>query len=229
MLVDAEPGKVAVEVLAVLLRLEVAVGDAPVSDGAGHTMHELLDGVLPLGSVNLAIEVLADDDVGRQLAPGGRNLARRLLEEDLAVLPLDGSGAEFPLRRVERAFSLRWAECRLDFDRDPRGCRGSRGLGSRGLGGGSGRRAGQRGGGVESCHGKLLGLVKTGRRIRKSANEERVGHRKYTCVYHISKRSSARDGAVHESFRLPKWLGRGDRQKAAPSACYRKMLWSPVS
>ena len=154
MLVDAEPGKVAVEVLAVLLGLEIAVGGAPVGDRAGDAMHELLDGVLPLGSVDLAVEVLANDHVGGQLAPGGGNLAGRLLEEHLAVLPLDRGRPQLPLRRVKRTLRLDRAEGGMDVERRPSGA--SR---SGGRGGGGGRRAGQRCGGVESCHEwRLLGV-----------------------------------------------------------------------
>ena len=146
-LVDAQPGEIAIEVFAVLPRAEVAVLDAPVGDRAGHAMHELLDGVLPLGRVDFAVEVLAHDDVGRQLAPGGRNLARRLLEEHLAVLPLDRRRPQLPFGRVKRALDLRGAERRLDRKRLP----------GRPAGGRAGRlrggRGGEAGGGVECCHG----------------------------------------------------------------------------
>ena len=118
-LVDAEPGQVAVEVLAVGLRAEVAVADAPIGDRARHAVDELLDGVLPLRRVDLAVEVLAHDDVRRQLAPGGRNLTGGLLEEDLAVLPLDRRGAELPFRGVERAVDVDRTERRAHVEGRP--------------------------------------------------------------------------------------------------------------
>ena len=64
-LVHAEPGEITVEVLAVLRRLEIAVGDAPVGDRAGDAVHELLHGVLAFGRVDFAVEILADHHVGR--------------------------------------------------------------------------------------------------------------------------------------------------------------------
>ena len=147
MLVDAEPREVAVEVLAVLLRLEVAVGDAPIGDRAGDAVNELLDGVLPLGGVDLAVEVLAHHHIGGQLAPGRRNLTGRLLEEDLAVFTLDRRRPQLPFRGVEWAFSLNGAEGGLQLDRySPRGLAPSGACGSE-------LAAGQRGGRVDSCHG----------------------------------------------------------------------------
>ena len=147
-LVDAEPREVAVEVLAVLLRLEVAVGDPPIGNRAGDAVDELLDGVFPLGGVDLAVEVLAHHHVGGQLAPGCRNLAGRLLKKHLTVFALDSRRPQLPLRGVERAFCLNRAEGGLDFDRGS-AC----GLATPTDACGSGLVAGQRGGRVESCHG----------------------------------------------------------------------------
>ncbi len=143
-LVHAEPGEIAVEVFAVLLRFKVAVLDAPVGDRAGDAVHELLDRVLPFGRVDLAVEVLAHDNVRGQLAPGGRDFTGRLLEEHLAVLPLDGGRAELPLRRVEGARDVRRTEGRPDLDRLPGGCGRSVGI-VVGGGGRSGEGRGRRG------------------------------------------------------------------------------------
>ena len=120
-LVDAQPGEIAVEVLAILTRLEVAVGDPPVSDRPGDAVDELLDGVLALGGVNLAIKVLADDDVRRQLGPGGGDLAGRLLEEDLPVLPLDCGRPQIPFGGVKRRRHIGRAEGGRDGERLPSG------------------------------------------------------------------------------------------------------------
>ena len=111
---NAEPGEVTVEVFAVLWRLEVAVGNAPVGNRAGHPVNQLLDRVLALGCVDFTVEVLADDNIGRQLAPGSRNLAGRLLKQQLAVLAFDRCCAELPFGRVERTVHLDRAEGGLD-------------------------------------------------------------------------------------------------------------------
>ena len=77
-------------------------------------MDQLPDARLPLGGADLAVEILADHDVGGQLAPGGGDLAVLLLEEDLAVLPLDGGSAGLPLDGIEGVGHVRRAEERLD-------------------------------------------------------------------------------------------------------------------
>ena len=58
-LMQAHPGEVTVEVFAVFQAGEVAVGDAPVGDGAGHTMDHLLDAGFALGGSVFTVEVLA--------------------------------------------------------------------------------------------------------------------------------------------------------------------------
>jgi hypothetical protein len=159
-LVDAEPREIAVEGLAVGGGLKVAVTDAPVGDRAGDPVDELLDRVLALGRVDLAVEVLAHHDVGRKLAPGRRNLAGRLLEEHLAILPLDRGGAQFPFGGVERALDLDRTERRPHLDRlpaaDPRRRDAGRGC----------RRAAERGRGFScfmGCHGCSFSLGSVGR------------------------------------------------------------------
>ena len=144
-LVDAEPGQVAVEILAILTGLEVTVGNAPIGDRAGHAMDQLPDRVLPLRSVDLAVEVLAHDDVCGQLTPGSRNLTGRLLEEHLAVFPLDRGSPEFPFGGVKRAFDVDRTERRVDFEG---GAAGRARVGGR-AGGGAARERGR----VEICHG----------------------------------------------------------------------------
>jgi hypothetical protein len=213
-LVDAQPGQVTIEVFAVLLGLEVAVGQAPVGDRAGHAVDELLDGVLPLGRVDLAIEILADHHVGGQLAPGGRDFTGRLLEEHLAVLPLDCGGAEFPFGRVERTVHLGRAEGGADFEGGAAGT--PRGGGGAGGGAGAGER-----GRVEICHGKGL-LVKTGKAMRETdfwppAESILAYSSVTTCI-------DPRPGP-HELFSPGERPSNRKNQKAGPSACYRNMLW----
>ena len=69
-LMQAQPGEVAIEVLAVFAGGEVAVGDAPVGDRAGDAVNHLADAVFAFGRARFAVEIFADDDVGRQGAPG---------------------------------------------------------------------------------------------------------------------------------------------------------------
>ena len=112
---QAEPGQVAIEVLAVFGGGEVAVVLAPIGDRAADAMNELADAVLALGRVDLAVEILADDDVRGQLAPGLGNFAVGLLEEHVARFVLDGGGAiGVPLDRVERIGDVGGAEYRFD-------------------------------------------------------------------------------------------------------------------
>lgn len=101
-LVQAEVDQLAIEPLAVVGGGKVAVVDAPVSDRAADPVDELLDAVLALRRVHFAVEVLADHDIGGQLAPMGRHFAIGLLKEDLAPFALDGGGAQVPGDRLER-------------------------------------------------------------------------------------------------------------------------------
>ena len=93
-LVQAEPGQVAIEPLAVLGRGEVAVFACPSRRSCGRR-----DGSTAArcsrarGVFDFAVEVLADHDVGGQLAPRGGNFAVGLLEQHLAPFALDGGGA----------------------------------------------------------------------------------------------------------------------------------------
>ena len=64
-------------------------------------MDELLDGVFALAGRNVAVEVLAGDDLGRQLAPVGGDFDVVLLEDGLAGVAGNLGGAGFPLKLVE--------------------------------------------------------------------------------------------------------------------------------
>src|SRR5579862_8722919 len=98
---EAQPGEIAVKVFSVFASGEVAVGNPPIGDGAGNAMDELADAVLAFGGLRFAVEILTDDDVGRQGAPRFGNLAVGLLEEDFARLVLDLCGPLFPGDGVE--------------------------------------------------------------------------------------------------------------------------------
>ena len=105
-LVDAEPGQVVVENFRVLLRLEVAVLDAPVGDGARDAMDELAHGGLAavlvrVGAVgDVAVEIFRDRDLRRQHAPALRHLDVLLLEDRLAGIVGDLRRALLPLDLV---------------------------------------------------------------------------------------------------------------------------------
>ena len=101
-LMEAEPGQLAVEAFAVGGAGEVAVFEAPIGDRAGDAVDELLDAVLALGRADFAVEVLAADDVRRELAPERRHFAVGLLEDQFAVLALDLRRCELPNRRWRR-------------------------------------------------------------------------------------------------------------------------------
>src|SRR5204863_1581829 len=94
---------------------EVAVGLAPVGNGPRDAVNELLDAPLALGSAVLAIKILADDDVGSELAPRGRDFGVLLLEHQLAVLVLDLSRAQLPLDRVTRIGDVGRTEFGVNF------------------------------------------------------------------------------------------------------------------
>ena len=93
------------EVLAVLAGLEVAPVGAPIGDGVHHAMHQLADAALALRRTHLAVEILADDDVGGRLGPIGRHLHVILLEYDGAFVVGDRSGAQLPGDLVVRGFA----------------------------------------------------------------------------------------------------------------------------
>ncbi len=113
-LVEAEPGEVAVETLAVFIRGEVAVFDAPIRDGARDAVDQLLDAVFALRRIDFAVVVFAANDVRGQLRPEHRHFAIGLLEEHFAVFALDGGGTGFPLHGVERTGDVGRAKYRLD-------------------------------------------------------------------------------------------------------------------
>src|SRR5436190_1114952 len=106
MLMQAEPRQIAVESLAVLRAREVAVLQTPIGNRAGHAVHELPHAVFALGRADFAVEILAADDVGRQLAPERWHLAVRLLEDQFAVLALDLGAANFPIDRSEQVLDI---------------------------------------------------------------------------------------------------------------------------
>ena len=93
---DEQVGELGREGGEVLRRGEVVLGLGPGGDREDDAVDQLADAGLPLGRVEVAAEVLADDDVGGQLAPGRRDLDVLLLEDELAGLVADGGGPDLP-------------------------------------------------------------------------------------------------------------------------------------
>src|SRR4029078_4915128 len=96
LLVDEEMGELRLEGGAVLARREVALGERPGADRVDHAIDELLDAGLALGRADVPAEVLAHDDVGRELATEVWDLDVLLPEDALAGLALDAGGAALP-------------------------------------------------------------------------------------------------------------------------------------
>jgi hypothetical protein len=101
-LMNTEPGQLAVEPLAVFCGGEVTVFHAPVGNCPRYTMDKLPDALLALGRAVFAVKIFADDDVCRQLAPVFGHFAIGLLEENFACFSLDNGGSLVPLDRLER-------------------------------------------------------------------------------------------------------------------------------
>ena len=138
-LMNAQPRQIAVEILGVGSRGEIAVFQAPVGDRAADTVNKLPDAPLAFRGAVFTVKILVNDDVGRQLGPENRNFAVFLLEQNLAAFALDGGSSRFPFNRVKRLRHVRRAELRLNrqpLDGAPR--RSNRGS----VRGGNGRRDG---------------------------------------------------------------------------------------
>ena len=116
-LMNAQPRQVAVEVLAVFSRGEIAVLQAPIGDRAADAVDKLPHARLALRGAVFAVKIFVDHDVRRQLAPEYGNFAVLLFEQDLAALALDGGRPRFPLNRVKGFRHVHRAECR--FNRQP--------------------------------------------------------------------------------------------------------------
>ena len=101
LLVDEQVGELGEEDVGVFLGGEVAVAHAPVADGLGDAGDEVADTLFALGGADLAVEVLAGDDVGRGDGPVGGDFDGLLLEDELAFEVLDDGVAELPGEFVE--------------------------------------------------------------------------------------------------------------------------------
>jgi hypothetical protein len=83
--VDEQVRELCLERGEVLVRGEVTLGLRPAGDRVDDAVDQLPDAPLPSGLADVAAEVLADDDVGGELAPRGRNLRRPFCSK--TVLP----------------------------------------------------------------------------------------------------------------------------------------------
>ena len=115
-LVQAEPGQLAVEPLAVFGAGEVAVVNAPIGNRAADAMDQLPHAVFALRRANFAVEVLAHDDVGGQLAPEWSGTSQSVCSNSTSPdFALDGGGAQIPLDGVERVGDI--GRAKHGFDR----------------------------------------------------------------------------------------------------------------
>ena len=89
-------GQLGLEGLEVLVGREVVLGLGPGRDRVDDAIDELADAGLALRRADVAAEVLADDDVGRELAPEVGDLDVLLLEDGLAALVGDAGGPVLP-------------------------------------------------------------------------------------------------------------------------------------
>ena len=96
LLVDDQVGQLGLEGAQVLFRGEVVLVLRPAGDGVDYAVDQLTDAGLALGRAQVAAEVLADDDVGGELAPERRDLDVLLLEDADALLVADARGPGLP-------------------------------------------------------------------------------------------------------------------------------------
>ena len=89
-------GQLGLEGLQVVVGREVVLGLGPRGDRVDDAVDELPDAGLALRRAEVAAEVLADDDVGGQLAPEVGDLDVLLLEDRLAGLVGDAGGPVLP-------------------------------------------------------------------------------------------------------------------------------------
>jgi len=177
-LVQAQPRQLAIKPLAVGLAGKIPVLPAPVGDRSRHAMNQLPHAPLPLPRAVLAVEVLADDHVRRQLAPRSRNLAVGLLEQDVAVFVLDRRRTQLPFDGFQWVLDVHGAENTVHAQPGASFVRGT-GFRRENLRGNSFR---------NSCHGQLLLQAVSIRRNRE------------ICILHNVRRFTKRVGSISVSI-----------------------------
>ena len=96
LLVDEKMGQLGLEGLEVRVGREVVLRLGPAGDREDDPVDQLADARLALLGAEVAAEVLADDDVRRELRPEVRDLDVLLLEDELAGLVADRGGPGLP-------------------------------------------------------------------------------------------------------------------------------------
>ena len=91
---------------------EVLLLARPLGDGVDDAADQLLDRALALRRADVAAEIFRDDDVGRLLRPGLRDLDLALFEDNAALFVADDGIAQFPFDLVERVDAGRREEPR---------------------------------------------------------------------------------------------------------------------
>ncbi len=115
-LVQTQPSQIAIEILTVFGRVKVPIGQAPIRDGSRYTVNQLTNTALAFTCVvGIAVEILGDDHISRQLTPVCWNLAIILLEQGVTTFVLDRCTAQIPLAGGERGSSVVRAELGADF------------------------------------------------------------------------------------------------------------------
>ncbi len=140
LLVQEEVDEFGIKGLGVFGGGEVAIADAPVTDGFSDAGDKGADAGLALWCADEAVEVLGGDDVGRGHGPVDGGFDVLLLEDEVALPILDDGVAELPRDLVVGAYARGGEEA---FEREA-------------LGGGGGAEGGD---GGRLLGGLLLGLV----------------------------------------------------------------------
>src|SRR5436189_6317890 len=94
------------EVLSVLRGAEVLPCLAPVGDCVHHAMDQIRHAPLAIRRTELAVEILAGDDVRRRLRPVCGNLHIPLLENDSTLVISNRGGSQLPRDPVVGSLSL---------------------------------------------------------------------------------------------------------------------------
>src|SRR5262249_32033291 len=82
-------------------------------DGVDHAGNQLPDAGFALRRTDLAVEILADNNVGRGLRPIGRSFNVALFKDDSAFVISNGGGTEFPRNVVVGTLSFVETGCEI--------------------------------------------------------------------------------------------------------------------
>ncbi len=102
---EHQVGEFGAEIFTVGIGLEIAVLLAPIGDSVHHALDQLGHAGLAVRRPELAVKVLAGDDIGGGLRPVHGHFDIALLEDDGALVVADGSGAGLPLNLIVGGFA----------------------------------------------------------------------------------------------------------------------------